>query len=233
MGGFAAPPLTRLAGLAPGLAGLRPRTRGARYGACFSLEWACMLPCGAPGHKAPPRPVAPRSSGLSRCARGARPLSCPGRALCRPPSGCVRAAAAVPAPLRRATSRPACCLAYRARRSPVARGAVAPRRPRCARPLRLPGGSVPGSVVGFGLLAAPAPGCCASLRWSPLRLCGSAPAPPAARLGGSPQPRLFPSLLPPGGAAAAGRLFAALVRLRRRRAPGALGVPLRRERLRW
>lgn len=69
-----------------------------------------------------------------------------------------------------------------------------------------------------------APSRVVGLAW--LRAC--CPRVAAARLGGSPRPGLFPSLLPPGGAAAAGRLFAALVRLRRRRAPGALGVPLRR-----
>ncbi len=122
------------------------------------------------------------------------------------------------------------CLAYRARRGPPLAGGGGPPPASLRRGLRPLGGSVPGSVVGSGLLAAPAPGCCAALRCPPLRLCGSAPAPPSARAGGTPRAALFPARLPPGGrAAAAGRACAPFYGFAAAARPGRGGFPLRRD----
>ena len=206
MGGFAAPPLTRLARLAPGLRGFGPAPLGSALG-CLRLS--CMARRrgrGAFGGRlrsvaalvplsCPPAAVGPARHARAVCGMPrtfAAPLS-PGSGPALPSLGLVRAAAAAcAAPLRRG------CGPRR----------LGPRFPR-----------VPGVAAALAVCARPCVG------WAGLAClrpcCPRGPRCPGARL--PPPPGLSPSLLPPGGAAAAGRLSAALVRLRRRRAPGAQG----------
>ena len=205
-GGFAALPLTRPAGHAPGLAGCGPHPGeqatvrppiGA--GECATVHVACRGPGGAPAPTPAGCPCAV-CSGLNGMRGPCAAPPCPALGPCRLPSARaafgLRLRLAAHRSLARARSLPCLSGAH----PPVARGAAAPRRPRCAfRRLgpRLPRG---------GAVAAPLPGCAVAcvgwprLAW--LRAC--LPPPPGARVGGSPRPRLFPSLLPPGGAAAAG-----------------------------
>jgi len=203
-----------------------------------ALRGALATQRGAFPPAAPPRwcwPCAACSGRLRYAGPIARPLPCPalGPFGCPWPglrSGCgCRSGTAAPG-----NQSPGLLPCLSGALPPVARGAAAPRPPRCA------GGCGPSAArapvpSGRGIMAPgarvraprPAGGPCARVPWL-------APLPrPGARAGGSPRPRLFPSLLPPGGAAAAGAVkpapFTASPPPRARRA----GFPLRRERLRW
>lgn len=206
-----------------------PTQRGGRNGSLFRSGPVCCR-AGPRGHYGP-HPARLALASLRAVCGMARSR---GHSLARPWAPCApaRASVVLRLPLTRhrslARARSLPCLSGAAR--PVARGAAAPRRPRCARSLRLLGGSVPGSVgsrCGFGLalLVRLAWG---GLAWSaaslpPCRLRPARRFPPAA---------LF-SLAPPAqGRPAAGAHKCALLRLRRRPRLRAQGVSLRRERLR-
>lgn len=209
MGGFAAPPLTRLARLAPGLrAAARTQGEHASVPASFG-EPACMAPFGAPGALRGPHParlsLAAQTPLRDFCGVLAvrAPLS-PGSGPALPSLGSF--GRRLPGQARhRCAGEPVPRLAA----LPIghaARPSLGARRPPA--PLAAPG------RCGSRAARAPAPsgarcGCALAL----LRpLCGRAclaagllpPWPPVPGRAAPPAPGLFPSLLPPLGRPAAG-----------------------------
>ena len=176
-------------------------------------------------------PCALRCSGLFGMRASARPRLPPARHITRRARVARAAAAPCGAPLRRGTSPPACCLAYRARGPPAACGGRRPPTrpaapPRCAVAAAAYPGAVCSRCGGGPCFAGPALRGWAGRRLAAGRRC---PRVAAARAGGTPRAALFPARLPPGGrAAAAGRASAPSDGFAACRAARARGFPLRR-----